>query len=84
MTTDNCFYLQNILIQTSQTGGQQYSDTPPFSSLVFPAPPMQYANNQVWEPKKAEATDFDSSGVCAEAVCLFFCLFSNDLHDLAI
>jgi hypothetical protein len=32
MTTDNFyFYLQNILIQTSQTGGQQYSDTSPFS-----------------------------------------------------
>jgi hypothetical protein len=26
-----CFYLQNRLIQTSQTGGQQYSDTSPFS-----------------------------------------------------
>ncbi len=25
------FYLQNRLIQTSQTGGQQYSDTSPFS-----------------------------------------------------
>ncbi len=34
-TTDNfCFYLQNRLIQTIQTGGEQYSDTPP---LVFPA-----------------------------------------------
>ncbi len=32
MTTDNfCFYLQNRLIQTSQTGGQQYSGTSPFS-----------------------------------------------------
>jgi hypothetical protein len=32
MTTDNfCFYLQNRLIQTSQTGGQGYSDTSPFS-----------------------------------------------------
>ncbi len=32
MTTDNfCFYLQNKLIQTSQTGGQLYSDTSPFS-----------------------------------------------------
>jgi len=32
MTADNfCFYLQNRLIQTSQTGGQQYSDTSPFS-----------------------------------------------------
>jgi hypothetical protein len=26
-----CFYLQNRLIQTSQTGGQQYGDTSPFS-----------------------------------------------------
>jgi hypothetical protein len=32
MTTENfCFYLQNRLIQTSQTGGQWYSDTYPFS-----------------------------------------------------
>jgi len=32
MTTDNfCFYLQNRLIQTRQTGGQRYSDTSPFS-----------------------------------------------------
>ncbi len=32
MTTNNfCFYLQNRLIQTSQTGGQWYNDTSPFS-----------------------------------------------------
>jgi len=32
MTTENfCFYLQNRLIQTSNTGGQWYSDTSPFS-----------------------------------------------------
>ena len=31
MTTDNfCFYLQNRLIQNSQTGGQRNSDTSPF------------------------------------------------------
>jgi hypothetical protein len=36
MTTDNfCFYLQNRLIQTSQTGGQLYSDTFPFSIPWF-------------------------------------------------
>jgi hypothetical protein len=36
MTTDNfCIYLQNRLIQTSQTGGQQYSDTSPFSVPFF-------------------------------------------------
>ncbi len=26
-----CFYLENRLIQTSQAGGQWYSDTSPFS-----------------------------------------------------
>jgi hypothetical protein len=32
VTTNNfCFYIKNRLIQTSQTGGQQYSDTFPFS-----------------------------------------------------
>jgi hypothetical protein len=36
MTTDNfCFYLQNRLIQTSQTGGQQYTDISPFSIPCF-------------------------------------------------
>ncbi len=36
MTTDNfCFYLQNRLIQTSQTGGQWYSDTSPSSIPCF-------------------------------------------------
>jgi hypothetical protein len=35
MTTGNfCFYLQNRLFQTSQTGGQWYNDT--FPPLVFP------------------------------------------------
>jgi hypothetical protein len=32
LTTDNfCFYLLHRLVQTSQTGGQWYSDTSPFS-----------------------------------------------------
>jgi hypothetical protein len=36
MTTDNfCFYLQNRLIKTSQTGGQRYSDTSLFSIPWF-------------------------------------------------
>ncbi len=39
MTTDNfCFYLLNSLIQTSQTGGQQYSDTSPFSNAWLNSP----------------------------------------------
>jgi hypothetical protein len=38
LTTDNfCFYLQNKLIQTSQTGGQWYSDT-----ALFCIPYMYY------------------------------------------
>jgi len=36
MTTNNFwFYLQNRLIQTSQTGGQWYGDTSPFSILCL-------------------------------------------------
>jgi hypothetical protein len=36
MTTDNfCFYLQNRQIQTSQTGGQWYSDTSPFNNPCY-------------------------------------------------
>ncbi len=36
MTSDNfCFYLQNRLIPTSQTGGQWYNDTSPFSRPWF-------------------------------------------------
>jgi hypothetical protein len=36
MTTDIFrFYLQNRLIQTSQTGGQWYSDTSPYSIPWF-------------------------------------------------
>ncbi len=31
MAHNFCFYLQNRLIQTSQTGGQWFSDTSPFS-----------------------------------------------------
>jgi len=35
MTTDNfCFYLLNRLIQTSQTGGERYSDTSPLVLLA--------------------------------------------------
>ena len=46
MTTDNfCFYLQNRLIQTSQTGGQWYSDTSPFSIPCFIIP--QYLCNTI-------------------------------------
>jgi hypothetical protein len=36
MTTDNfCFYLQNRLNQTGQTGGKRYIDTSPYSIPWF-------------------------------------------------
>ncbi len=52
MTTDNiCFYLWNRLIQTSQTGGQWYSDTSPFSIPWFfnlsPSTPKMCQNRLV-------------------------------------
>jgi hypothetical protein len=44
MTANNfCFYLQNRLIQTRQTGGQWYNDTSP---LVFPGPALRN-NNEI-------------------------------------
>jgi hypothetical protein len=44
MTADNfCFYLQNRLIQTSQTGGQQYIDASPFSI------PWLDSNHRPWD-----------------------------------
>ncbi len=55
MTTDNfCFYLQNRIIQTSQTGGQLYSDTPP---LAFPVSAVWRANSCLC------ATSFEPEGL---------------------
>ncbi len=46
MTTDHfCFYLPNSLIQTSQTGGQRYSDTSPFSIPWCIKPRSAYVNS---------------------------------------
>ncbi len=48
MTTDNCcFYLQNRLIQTSQTGGQRYSDTSPFS-FPWAEPQRKLTSVRAW------------------------------------
>jgi hypothetical protein len=61
-TVNFCFYLQNRLIQTSQTGGQRYSDTSPFSipwSTVRIQPPLACTkmdkkyNYQMQEGKKS-------------------------------
>jgi len=61
MTIDNfCFYLQNRLIQTSQTGGQQYSDTSP---LVFPDLYNSGRRCQ-WNDIKHTATQLDDTRHC--------------------
>ncbi len=54
MTTDNfCLYLQNRLNQTSQTGGQWYNDTSPFSipclDLLTHLPEHQWRQKKVGE-----------------------------------
>jgi hypothetical protein len=48
ITDDFCFYLQNRLIQTGQTGCQLYSDTSP---LVFPALTLNLIFNSVEKMK---------------------------------
>jgi hypothetical protein len=47
MTTDNIFYyLQNRIIQTSQPGGQWYSDASPFR-ISWSNPPAYYGKVEV-------------------------------------
>ncbi len=49
MTTDNfCFNLQNRPIQTSQTGGQWYSDPSPFSIPCSPPRPQRQRREGLW------------------------------------
>jgi hypothetical protein len=51
MTTDNfCFYLQNSLIQTGQTGGHLYNDISPFS-IPWTYAPSNFAAAAVAEEK---------------------------------
>ncbi len=54
MTTEKfSFYLQNRLIQTSQTSGQRYSDTSPFS-----IPWIGYYNTLGWKGLPGAKTSF--------------------------
>jgi hypothetical protein len=57
MATDNfCFYLQSRLIQTSETGGQRYSDPPP---LVFPGQTLAYFEGAASESRKQRIFSFE-------------------------
>ncbi len=59
MTTDNfCFYLQNRLIQSNQTGGQWYSDTSHFNSLDKH---YSFASSSVTTKKKFYDVDLRSA-----------------------
>jgi len=63
MTTDNfCFYLQNRLIQTSQTGGQWYSDSSPFSIPWF----------SCWNIVNWDSVTWDSVSVLTESALDIF------------
>ncbi len=69
-----CFYLQNRLIQTNQTGGQWYSDTSPFS---IP-----------WAGKCTPTSSFENSALL-DKVCLWCRLikklsYAMNLNDLVL
>jgi hypothetical protein len=67
MTTDNfCFYLQNRLIQTSQTGGQRYSDPSPFS-ISYLTPPHPIRANKVVSWVGDDKTSYDNLMVIFKA-----------------
>ncbi len=79
MTTVNfCFYLQNRLIQTSQTGGQLYSATSLFSIPWF----------QVHRTSKNVNFHILQIYCCQKWVCetlsLFFFIFKKWLHWMLI
>ncbi len=66
MTTDNlCFYLQNRRIQTSQTGGQGYSDTSPLSIAWFDVE-MANSSGTMADPL---TIDQDIKGLIPAATC---------------
>jgi hypothetical protein len=79
MTTDNiCFYLQNRLIQTSQTGGQRYSDTSPLSVpwLQYLTDPFLLAASQLILHDCFDATPYDwffyFSGASSILITVFY------------
>ncbi len=71
MTTNIfCFYLQNRLIQTSQTGGQWYSDPSHFSILwiiVSDACTMNTRNDASRSVNEASGSVNDASGSVNDA-----------------
>jgi hypothetical protein len=68
MTTDNfCFYLLNRLIQTSQTGGQLYSDASLFSIPCFSYESKRRERDRQTERKK-EGTKERKEGYRATAL----------------
>ncbi len=81
MTIDKfCFYLKNRLIQTSQTGGQLYSDTSPCSvthQMPIPVPSISCCvlnhHNLFYQRKNALA--FNQDTCCHLALCFLLLPF---------
>jgi hypothetical protein len=69
MTADNfCFYLQNRQFQTSQTGGQLYSDSSYFS-IPWLKPRLHWRSLLQNARKNATAcTDFEIIVICCVAL----------------
>jgi hypothetical protein len=73
MATDNfCFYLQNRLIQTSQTGGQGYSDTSPLSIpwLTILIPPLQLVFLDLGQANSTEVSPTQNVNKAEEPISL--------------
>jgi len=65
MTTDNfCFYSQDRLFKTSQTGGQRYSDTSPFS--IIPCTNLFFCGFDDEEKRKVLNNVDTSSSKCID------------------
>jgi hypothetical protein len=74
MTTDIfCLYIQNRVIQTGQRGGQQYSDTSPFSIPWFLVSVLPLERERECRSREhAEGTEStERSGGKVKKLCLF-------------
>jgi hypothetical protein len=83
MTTDHfCFYSQNRRIQTSQTGGQWYSDTSPFSIPCFgELPQPAWVNKSDLFSLSGILSWGGGQGVLSFPSAIFHCVNSFDSID---
>ncbi len=84
MTTDSfCFYLPNRLIQTSQTGGQRYSDTSPFS-IPWPEVRIPHPSSQLQPGQCLGRDELRRDEDVAVAVAVGLRVEHVDIDDLVV